>query len=108
MSDEFLCPAHGPGVISGPCSGNVLVNGKPAARMLDPASCVSGLQNSITTGSPTVLVNSRLFARALDRDEHGGQLIAGSPNVLVGGPAVCFVGPPARRTKNACMHAHET
>jgi len=42
------------------------------------------MANEIARGSATVLINDRPAARVSDPTTHGGQLLAGSPNVLIG------------------------
>lgn len=80
MTDGPVPHAGGP-VITG--SFNVFINGLPAARLGDTAMCV-GPTDTIVSGSGTVLINGRPAARVGDRTAHGGMIILGSPNVLIG------------------------
>ncbi|MCE2029161.1 type VI secretion system PAAR protein [Sessilibacter corallicola] len=74
-------------IISG--SGDVLINGKPAARKGDsllphakPKSPPHG--RSISEGSGSVYINGRPAARVLDAISCGGLVCTGSGNVLIG------------------------
>lgn len=93
-TDPHNCPEPKPEPhIGGPIddgSANVDVNGLPAARRGDPATCVP-VKDKIHKGSLTVLVNGKQFARRYDRTDHkGGFIKDGSPNVDVGSvPAGC-------------------
>jgi uncharacterized Zn-binding protein involved in type VI secretion len=92
-ADVHGCPAcahsaQGPAVSGSP---DVLVNGKPALRVGDNgihASCCGPNTWVATAGSGTVLINNKPAHRLGDQDQHCGgvgQLIEGSPDVLVGG-----------------------
>ena len=63
---------------------NVLIAGMPAARMGDMAVCV-GPPDSIAKGSATVLIGNKPAARMGDNTAHGGVVVAGAPNVMIGG-----------------------
>lgn len=75
-------------IVSG--SGNVLINGIPAARQADPVTvhcspidCHPGV---IAQGCPTVFVNGIPAARVADPVSCGPNVIAsGSGNVIIGG-----------------------
>jgi uncharacterized Zn-binding protein involved in type VI secretion len=87
------CPAcpHstiGPGVSGSP---NVLVNSKPSLRVDDNgvhSACCGPNQWRALQGSETVFINGRAAFRKGDASQHcggRGQLVEGSPNVMVGG-----------------------
>lgn len=84
-----VCPRVNPGPVphvGGPIavgSPNVLINGMPAARVGDMAVCV-GPPDRIAKGSTTVLINNKPAARMGDRTAHGGVIVTGMPNVLMG------------------------
>ncbi|MCV6610764.1 MAG: PAAR domain-containing protein [Amphritea sp.] len=88
------CSAHGcfppTPVTSG--SGNVLINGLPAARVSDsaaPHGCGKCPPHgrSIAAGSATVFINGRPAARVGDTISCGGNVATGSDNVLIGDSA---------------------
>jgi hypothetical protein len=58
--------------------GNLL-----AARVTDKATCV-GPPDVIVQGSPTVLFNNLMAARVGDATAHGGKIVMGMMNVLIG------------------------
>lgn len=93
QTDMHLCPMIIPSVppvphVGGPIiagSPNVLINGLPAARVGDIAMCTGcGIPDPIAKGSPTVLINGMMAARVMDTTSHGGMIILGSFNVLIG------------------------
>ncbi|MBE0369626.1 hypothetical protein PAUR_a4169 [Pseudoalteromonas aurantia 208] len=55
----------------------------PAAVVGDLAVCV-GPPDSIVKGSVTVLISGRPAVRMGDMTSHGGNIILGMPNVLIG------------------------
>jgi uncharacterized Zn-binding protein involved in type VI secretion len=81
-------PVVGPAVIGSP---NVLVNGRPALRLGDQgvhAACPGPNTWVAIMGSATVLINGMPAHRMGDATMHcggPGNLIEGSPDVLVGG-----------------------
>ncbi|MBM4368660.1 MAG: PAAR domain-containing protein [Deltaproteobacteria bacterium] len=81
-------PAVGPAVAGSP---NVMVNSMPALRVTDPgihAACCGPNTWVAAKGSGTVFINKLPAHRLGDMDTHCGgvgQMIQGSPNVLVGG-----------------------
>jgi uncharacterized Zn-binding protein involved in type VI secretion len=84
LGDPHVCAMHGaPGPIGVTTCNTVLVQDRPAARMLDIALCPLA-PAPIVLGAPTVLVGNLPFARQGDVTAHGGQIIQGSPTVLVG------------------------
>ena len=90
ITDMHACPMvtgivpHVGGPVSGPCAPTVLIGGLPAARVSDMAVCV-GPPDVIAKGSATVITMGMPQARIGDMTAHGGVLILGQPNVLVGG-----------------------
>jgi len=75
-------------VIAG--SGNVIINGLPAARLTDPLAahgcgrCTPHARN-IAAGSSSVFINGLPSTRVGDAINCGGTMATGSPNVNVGG-----------------------
>jgi uncharacterized Zn-binding protein involved in type VI secretion len=92
VGDMHTCPMVTPGTPPVPHVGGpilppgcptVLIGGQPAARMGDMATCV-GPPDSIILGSTTVLIGGQPAARMGDQTAHGGQIIMGAPNVIIG------------------------
>jgi uncharacterized Zn-binding protein involved in type VI secretion len=90
--DAHGCPAcpHsavGPAIMGSP---DVNVNRRPALRVDDPgihAACCGSNTWKATQGSATVMINGKAAHRMGDQNRHcggTGQLIEGSPNVIVG------------------------
>lgn len=93
ITDLHLCPMVTPGLppiphvggpIIGPGSSNVLIGKLPAALVGDSAVCV-GPPDSIAKGSSSVMINSKPAARMGDSMAHGGSIVLGCPNVMIGG-----------------------
>ncbi len=80
-------PAIGPAIQGSP---DVRANGRPALRVDDPgihAACCGSNTWTATQGSLTVFINGKGAHRMTDQNRHCGgigQLIEGSPNVIVG------------------------
>ncbi len=94
VSDMTACPMVDPGPkphvggpIIPPCQHNVIVGGMPQARVSDKSVCVGPL-STIIRGSATVLVGGKPAARIGDQTSHGGVIVTGCPNVLIGDAAV--------------------
>ncbi len=100
VGDIANCPADGHGCpgcthgVSGPCvagSPDVIVNGKPAARVTDPgvhAACCGPNTWNAKAGSGTVIINGLKAHRKGDATKHCGgmgSMKQGSPNVITGG-----------------------
>lgn len=89
IGDPHICPMvtgvvpHVGGPILPPCAINVLTGSLPQARVTDMLTCV-GPPDVIVLGSFTVLVNSLPAARMFDTTAHGGKIMMGLPNVLIG------------------------
>jgi len=90
INDMHICPmstgptSHVGGPIMPPGAPTVLIEGLPAARMGDMALC-TGPPDVIIMGSATVLIAGMPAARMGDSTAHGGQILVGSPTVMIGG-----------------------
>ncbi|WP_163323518.1 PAAR domain-containing protein [Draconibacterium mangrovi] len=91
INDMHTCPMVNPGGaphVGGPVlppgSPTVLIEGLPAARVGDMATC-SGPPDTIIMGSGTVLIGGMPAARVGDLTAHGGSIIMGSSTVIIGG-----------------------
>ncbi|QGK74172.1 PAAR domain-containing protein [Flavobacterium sp. SLB02] len=93
LTDFHECPLITPGLppiphvggpIAGPGAPTVLIAGLPAARVGDMLVCV-GPPDSIITGSATVMICGMPAARIGDKTSHGGTIILGAFNVIIGG-----------------------
>jgi uncharacterized Zn-binding protein involved in type VI secretion len=95
LTDLHLCPSfngvipHIGGPVQPPGATTVFINGLPAARVTDPALCV-GVIDSISTGAGTVMAMGLPVAHLTSRSLHGGIVVMGSLNVLVGGKSAEF------------------
>jgi uncharacterized Zn-binding protein involved in type VI secretion len=61
----------------------VLIGGQPAATVGDMCTC-AGPPDSIILGSQTVFIGGKPAARMGDTTAHGGQIVGGAPNVMIG------------------------
>ena len=90
VTDMHTCPMvtvlvpHVGGPILPPGMPTVLIGSLPAARVSDMAVCV-GPPDVIALGSFTVLIGSLPAARLGDMTAHGGVIVMGCPNVIIGG-----------------------
>ncbi len=91
VSDMHTCPMveggvvpHVGGPILPPGCPTVLIGKLPAARATDMATCV-GPPDVIAKGSGTVLIGKMPAARMGDMTGHGGVIVLGFPQVLIGG-----------------------
>ena len=93
LSDFHQCPMATPGVppiphvggpVCGPCAPNVLIGKLPAARVGDMLVCV-GPPDTIVKGSSSVFIGGMPAARMGDQCAHGGQIMVGAFNVIIGG-----------------------
>ena len=93
LTDFHQCPMVTPGLppiphvggpVVGPGAVNVLIASLPAARVGDMLVCV-GPPDTIAKGSSTVLIGGMPAARLGDTTVHGGQIMVGAFNVLIGG-----------------------
>ncbi|WP_082356117.1 PAAR domain-containing protein [Novosphingobium sp. AAP83] len=89
ITDPHVCPMvtgtvpHVGGPIMPPAAINVLTGSLPQARIGDKAVC-NGPLDVIALGSFTVLVRGNPAARMGDITAHGGVIVMGMPNVLIG------------------------
>lgn len=92
IGDMHVCPMQTPGTppiphVGGPVTGpgipTVLIGGMPAAVMGDMCVC-TGPPDTIILGSTGVLIGNKPAARMGDQCAHGGTIVAGCPNVLIG------------------------
>lgn len=85
MEDPVVPPIpHVGGPIIGPCAPTVLIGGLPAARVGDMLICV-GPPDSIVSGSGSVMICGAPAARMGDQTAHGGEIMIGALNVMIGG-----------------------
>lgn len=93
ITDFHQCPMQTPapvpiphvgGPIIGPGAVTVLIGGLPAAKVGDMCVCV-GPPDVIVKGSATVKVMGMPAARMGDKTAHGGQILVGAFNVMIGG-----------------------
>ncbi len=87
VNDNHTCPLNSPAPhVGGPIvegESEVLIDYMPAARL--GSSCVcAGATDTIAAGSSTVLIGGRNAARLGDPTTHGGVIIEGYPQVLIG------------------------
>jgi uncharacterized Zn-binding protein involved in type VI secretion len=75
---------HVGGPVVGPGQPNVLIGNLPAARLGDMLVCV-GPPDTIVKGSATVMIGGKPAARMGDTTAHGGQILLGALNVMIGG-----------------------
>ena len=89
VTDMHTCPMvtglvpHVGGPIIPPCAPTVLIGGLPAARVTDMCTC-AGPPDMIVKGSMTVFIMGQLAARIGDMTTHGGVIVTGQMNVLIG------------------------
>jgi uncharacterized Zn-binding protein involved in type VI secretion len=88
MGDMHVCPMVTVLVphVGGPIAQGlptVLIGGQPAARVGDLAVCV-GPPDVIALGSFTVLIGGQPAARMGDMSAHGGAIVIGFPQVMIG------------------------
>jgi Uncharacterized conserved protein len=111
LSDMHMCPMVDPGPkphVGGPilpaCSPNIMIGNLPAARVSDMATCV-GPPDMIVEGSPSVFFNNLLAARMGDKTAHGGMIVSGQMNVLIGdmggGPGFKMTKPCLKNAANS-------
>ncbi|HMP03811.1 MAG TPA: PAAR domain-containing protein [Gemmatales bacterium] len=90
LMDPHVCPMvtgvvpHVGGPILPACCPQVMIGFMPAARVTDMATCV-GPPDVIAKGSGTVLIGGLLAARMGDSTAHGGVIVMGFPQVMIGG-----------------------
>ncbi len=74
-------PHVGGPVVQG--EANVMFNSKPAATLGSMCTCV-GPPDAIAQGNPTVLINGKPVACMGDMTTHGGVVVSGEANILIG------------------------
>lgn len=74
---------HVGGPITGPGAPTVIIGFMPAAVVGDLCVC-AGPPDTIVKGSTAVLIGNKPAARLGDQTAHGGVIVAGFPNVLIG------------------------
>jgi uncharacterized Zn-binding protein involved in type VI secretion len=90
LTDMHACPMvtgvvpHVGGPITGPGAATVLIGNLPAACVGDALTC-TGPPDTIAKGSATVLIGGKPAARIGDLTAHGGTIVAGFPQVIIGG-----------------------
>jgi uncharacterized Zn-binding protein involved in type VI secretion len=93
ITDFHECPMETPGLVpiphvggpvTGPGEPTVLICSLPAARVGDMLVCV-GPPDSIVKGSATVMIGGMPAARMGDSTAHGGEIMLGAFNVMIGG-----------------------
>ncbi len=89
VTSHHVCPMfdgpkpHVGGPIVSPGAPTVLIANLPSACVGSTAVCV-GPPDSVVQGSPKVLIGGKPAARVLDSTAHGGKIVVGVPNVLIG------------------------
>ena len=89
VGDMHVCPMvtgivpHVGGPVLPPGCPTVLIGMMPAARVGDMLVCV-GPPDVIAKGSPTVLIGNMMAARMGDMTAHGGNIVMGFPQVMIG------------------------
>ena len=89
VTDMHVCPMvtvlvpHVGGPVLPPGGIPVLIGGLPPARVGDLCVCV-GPPDVIVLGSFTTLICGQPAARMGDMTAHGGVIVMGMPNVLIG------------------------
>ena len=90
VGSMHVCPMcsgtvpHVGGPVTGPGQAGVLMNGKPVATVGDMCTCAAGSPDVIVTGNPNVLVNGKPIACVGDMTAHGGTIVQGESNILIG------------------------
>ncbi|MFQ6026085.1 MAG: PAAR domain-containing protein [Dehalococcoidia bacterium] len=90
ITDMHVCPMstgpvpHVGGPIIGPGAATVLIGNMPASVVGDNCTCV-GPPDSAVMGSMTVLITNKPAVRMGDSTAHGGSIVLGAPNVIIGG-----------------------
>lgn len=88
-NDMHVCPMvtgtvpHVGGTILPPGEPTVLIEGQPAARVGDMATC-TGPPDTIAAGSGSVMIGGMPAARLGDSTAHGGTIVLGAATVMIG------------------------
>ena len=92
LTDFHECPMEDPAVppiphvggpVIGPGAVTVMIEGLPAARVGDELICI-GPPDAIVMGSETVIIEGMPAARMGDETAHGGTIVIGAVNVMIG------------------------
>jgi uncharacterized Zn-binding protein involved in type VI secretion len=89
VGDMHVCPMvngvvpHVGGPILPPGSPTVLIGFMPAARVGDMCTC-TGPPDVIAMGSTMVMIGFMPAARMGDQTAHGGAIVLGCPQVMIG------------------------
>lgn len=87
--DAITCPFFGPSTITGFADvPDVKADSRTPARIGDWAACPLGNIDVIVEGAKDCLIEGRFAARVGLKLWHGGEIGAGSPDVLIGGPTI--------------------
>ncbi len=90
IGDNHVCPANEPGPKpheGGPISSGeatVMIGGMPAATVGSTAVC-KGPVDTVIKGSGTVYIKGKPAIRIGDACAHGGKVVVGFPQVMIGG-----------------------
>ena len=93
LTDMHVCPMVTPGLppiphVGGPIIGpgvpTVLIGKLPASVLGDMVTCV-GPPDSFIKGSTTVMIGKKPAIRVGDPTAHGGTVVMGCFNVMIGG-----------------------
>ncbi len=88
VGSNHICPMCSGTVphVGGPITQGeptVLFNGKPVATIGSMCTCV-GPPDTIVQGNPTVLINGKAIACVGDMSAHGGAIVSGEANIIIG------------------------
>ena len=89
INDMHVCPMvtgtvpHVGGPILPPGEATVLIEGQPAAKVGDSATC-TGPPDTIVAGSSSVMIGGSPAARLGDSTAHGGTIVLGAATVMIG------------------------
>ncbi|QNF34713.1 PAAR domain-containing protein [Adhaeribacter swui] len=90
VTDMHTCPMvtgvvpHVGGPVLPPGNPTVFIGGLPAATVGDMLVCAGG-PDSILKGSATVFIGKKPAVRMGDPTVHGGMIVVGCANVMIGG-----------------------
>jgi uncharacterized Zn-binding protein involved in type VI secretion len=91
LTDLHQCPMctgpvpHVGGPIIGPGVATVAIGGLTASVVGDSLTCVAPAPDSTVKGSATVMIGGKPAARMGDTTAHGGTIVLGAMNVMIGG-----------------------
>ncbi|PID68243.1 MAG: hypothetical protein CR968_02510 [Flavobacteriia bacterium] len=103
LGSNHICPMCSGTVphVGGPVAqgeANVLFNGKPVATMGSMCTCV-GPPDMVAQGNPSVLINGKPISTVGDMTAHGGVIVSGEANIIIGSatPEPPSVTPPVQK-----------